>query len=139
MTAHAIYITAKDLEKLRDLISRSQRGDYRNSPYLQMLSRELARAIIMQEDSIPPDVITMSSQVSLVDIDTGEEMLYTLVFPEEADAVQGKISVLAPIGTAMLGYRVGDDFEWDTPGGKRKIRVENVIFQPEASEGTSRR
>ena len=134
MMAHAIYITANDAEKLRDLISNAQRGDYRNSPYLQMLSKELARAIIIQEDSVPPDVITMSSQVSLVDIDTGEEMLYTLVFPEEADAIQGKISVLAPIGTAMLGYRVGDEFEWDTPGGKRKIRVENVIFQPEASD-----
>lgn len=138
MTTHAIYITARDAEKLRDLIWKAQRGDYRNSPYLHMLSKELARAIIIEENTVPPDVITMNSQVSLVDVDTGEAMRYTLVFPEEADTVQGKISVLAPIGTAMLGYRVGDDFEWDTPGGLRRIRVEKLIYQPEASGDASR-
>jgi regulator of nucleoside diphosphate kinase len=55
------------------------------------------------------------------------------VFPEEADIPQGKISILAPLGTAMLGYRVGDTFEWDTPGGKRSIRVMKILYQPEAS------
>jgi regulator of nucleoside diphosphate kinase len=133
MIDHAIYITANDAEKLRELIWKAQRTEYRHSTYLQMLSSELARAMIIDENAVPPDVITMNSQVSLVDSDTGEEMLYTLVFPEDADAIQGKISVLAPIGTAMLGYRVGDDFEWDTPGGKRKIRVIKVVYQPEAS------
>lgn len=135
MTEHAIYITLNDAEKLRDQIWKAQRTEYRHSTYLQMLSGELARAVIIDENALPPDVITMNSQVSLVDSDTGEEMLYTLVFPEEADAIQGKISVLAPIGTAMLGYRVGDDFAWDTPGGKRKIHVKKVVYQPEASGG----
>jgi regulator of nucleoside diphosphate kinase len=134
MTEHAIYITASDADKLRELIWKAQRTEYRHSTYLQMLSGELTRAVIIDEHTIPPDVITMNSQVLLVDSDTGEEMLYTLVFPEEADPIQGKISVLAPIGTAMLGYRVGDDFAWDTPGGKRKICVKQIIYQPEASE-----
>lgn len=133
MTEHAIYITANDAEKLRELIWKAQNTEYRHSTYLQMLSGELARAIIINGNSAPPDVITMNSQVSLEDSDTGEEMLYTLVLPENADPIQGKISVLAPIGTAMLGYRVGDNFEWDTPGGKRKIRVIKVVYQPEAS------
>jgi regulator of nucleoside diphosphate kinase len=133
MTEHAIYITAVDAEKLHDLLWKAQRTDYKHSSYLQLLSAELARAIIVNAREIPPDVITMNSQASLVDMDTGEEMLYTLVFPENANAIEDKISVLAPIGTAMLGYRVGDDFEWDTPGGKRKIRVEKVIYQPEAA------
>ncbi len=135
---HAIYITASDAEKLQELLWKAQRTEYRNSNYLKMLSGELTRATIINEDTIPPDVITMNSEVSLVDADTGEEMLFTLVFPEEADAIQGKISVLAPIGTAMLGYRVGDDFEWDTPGGKRKIRIVKVVYQPEASGGLPR-
>jgi regulator of nucleoside diphosphate kinase len=138
MTLHAIYITARDAEKLHDLIWKAQRTEYRHSTYLQMLSGELARAVIVEENAVPPDVITMNTEVSLVDIDTGEEMLFTLVFPEEADPIQGKISVLAPIGTAMLGYRVGDDFEWETPDGKRKFHVEKVIYQPEASGDASR-
>jgi len=78
-------------------------------------------------------VITMNSQALLLDVEENEEMLYTLVFPEDADPVEGKISVLAPIGTAMLGYREGDEFEWETPGGRRKIRVQKIVFQPEAS------
>lgn len=133
MTDHTIIITANDAEKLRALIANAQRAEYRHSPYLQMLSGELSRARIVDPHEIPADVITMNTQASLVDLDTGEKMLYTLVFPEDADPIKDKISVLAPIGTAMLGYRVGDIFEWDTPGGKRKIRVESVTFQPEAS------
>src|SRR5574338_1067975 len=108
MTTHAIYITASDAEKLRDLIWQAQRTEYRHSAYLQMLSGELARATIIDENNVPPDVITMNTQASLVDVETGEEMLYTLVFPDEADPIQGKSSILAPIGTAMLGYQVSD-------------------------------
>ncbi|HOQ29406.1 MAG TPA: GreA/GreB family elongation factor, partial [Armatimonadota bacterium] len=86
----------------------------------------------------PPDVITMDSQVQLEDLDTGQEMVCTLVFPEDADASQGKISVLAPIGMAMLGYRVGDVFEWQVPSRKRRLLVKAVLYQPEASRVASR-
>lgn len=133
MNEHTIYITAADAEKLHDLIWKSKSTDYRGSRYLQLLEGELARARVVDAHDVPADVITMNSRVSLIDVDTGEEMLYTLVFPEKADPINDFISVLAPIGTAMLGYRVGDIFEWDTPGGKRKIRVQKIIFQPEAS------
>lgn len=133
MTDHTIYITANDAAKLHDLIRDAQSSGYRGSPYLKMLAQELNRARVVDPHSIPANVVTMNSQALLVDEETREEMEYTLVFPEDADPVAGKISVLAPIGTAMLGYREGDVFEWDTPGGSRKIRVEKIIFQPEAS------
>lgn len=133
MKEHKIYISAVDAEKLRDLIWHAQSTEYRQSPYLKMLAGELDRAEVVDPEKIPSDVITMNSTASLVDVESNEEMLYTLVFPEAADPIQGKISVLAPIGTAMLGYRVGDTFEWETPDGMRKIRVDKVIFQPEAS------
>ncbi len=127
MTDHAIFVTARDVEKIQDLIRDARRGVYRMSPYLDQLAGELARATIIEAGSMPPDVIAMHSQAILVDEETGEEMELTLVFPDEADPIEGKISVLAPIGTAMLGYRTGDMFEWDTPGGMRKIRVVKVI------------
>jgi regulator of nucleoside diphosphate kinase len=60
-------------------------------------------------------------------------MVYTLVFPSEANFDEGKISVLAPVGTAMLGYRVGDSIEWEVPSGRRRLKVEELIYQPEAS------
>ena len=82
---------------------------------------------------VPSDVITMRSKVRLKDLSTGEEMVYSLVFPTEANLDEGKISVLAPIGTAMLGYSRGDVIEWEVPSGVRRLKVEQVIYQPESS------
>ena len=75
----------------------------------------------------------MHSKAHLIDLDSGEELVYTLVFPNEADLRQDKISVLAPIGTAMLGYQVGDTFEWPVPDGVRRLQVKDVLYQPEAA------
>jgi regulator of nucleoside diphosphate kinase len=133
MSGKPIHITEFDLERLRTLLYEAQYTDYRKSAYLDRLREEIDRAIIVAPRDIPSDVITMNSQVCLVDLDTGEEDIYTLVFPENADLKQGKVSVLAPIGTAMLGYEVGDIFEWEVPAGVRKLRVEKIIYQPEAS------
>lgn len=133
MNLPSIYITKTDEMKLRDLLWKAKSTEYRGSDYLKMLAGEINRAQIVDPHDIPQDVITLNSTAQLVDQETGDEMVYTLVFPEEADISQGKISILAPIGTAMLGFKVGDTFEWDTPGGKQKIRVVKILFQPEAS------
>lgn len=133
MNEPSIYITRVDAEKLRDLISKAEHSEYRGSDYLKMLAGELDKAVVVEPRKIPPNVITLNSTVCLTDEDTGDEMIYTLVFPEEADMSQGKISILAPIGTGMLGYKVGDTFEWDTPGGKRSIGVKEILYQPEAA------
>jgi regulator of nucleoside diphosphate kinase len=133
MNQPLIYITKTDEDKLRKLIQKEQHTEYRGSDYLKMLAGELDKAQVVDPQKIPPDVITLNSTVCLIDLEADDEMVYTLVFPEEADISQGKISILAPIGTAMLGYRVGDTFEWDTPGGRRTIRVLKILFQPEAS------
>lgn len=133
MTQPLIFITEKDEVKLRELIQKAQHSTYRGSPYLKLLAGELQKARIVAPHAIPPDVITMNSTVSLIDQEAEDEMVYTLVFPDEADPTKGKISVLAPIGTAMLGFKVGDTFEWETPGGKRSILVKEIIYQPEAA------
>ncbi len=133
MSITQIYITEFDLERLKKLLWDAQSTDYRKSEYLDNLQMELRRAEVVAPQDIPPDVITMNSTVCLLDLDTGEEETYTLVFPENADSAQGKISILAPIGTAMLGYKVGDTFEWRVPVGIRKLLVKKILFQPEAS------
>jgi regulator of nucleoside diphosphate kinase len=69
----------------------------------------------------------------LIDLESGEELIYTLVFPHEADIRQGKISVLAPIGTAMLGERVDNVFEWPAPDGLRRLQIKGLLYQPEAA------
>ena len=135
MNQPKIFVTTKDAGKLRKLIREAYHSDYRGSDYLKRLAEEIEKASVVQPDQIPSDVITLNSTARLVDQETNEEMIYTLVFPEDAEVTQGKISILAPIGTAMLGYRVGDTFEWDTPGGIRSIRVKEILYQPEASGG----
>jgi regulator of nucleoside diphosphate kinase len=133
MSGKPIQITAFDQQRLRKLILDAQATEYRKSEYLDKLKLELERAKIVEPQEVPPTVVTMNSTVSLVDVETGEEETYTLVFPEDADISQGKISVLAPIGTAMLGYEIGDVFEWEVPAGKRRLRIEKILYQPEAS------
>lgn len=133
MSGKSIQITEFDLERLKKLLQDAQYTDYRKSEYLNRLRMEIDRAEVVAPQDIPGDVITMNSTVCLVDLETGEEETYTLVFPENADLRQGKISIFAPIGTAMLGYEVGDIFEWEVPAGKRRLKVEKILYQPEAS------
>ena len=133
MNEKQIAITEQDRKRLIDLILDAQSGEYRGSVYLDKLRGELHRAQIVAPQDIPADTITMNSRVALLDLDTREEEIYTLVYPENADSAEGKISVLAPIGTAMLGYRVGDVFEWDVPAGKRRLKVDRILYQPESA------
>lgn len=128
-----ICITKPDYERLTKLIEIArQREGEANREYLDRLEEELDRAQMVQQQDVPADVITMRSTVRLKDLVSGEEMIYGLVFPTEANYDDGKISVLAPIGTAMLGYRRGDVIEWKVPSGVRRLKVEEVIYQPES-------
>ena len=129
-----IYITEADRHRLSKLIGAMRAsGSDQSQEYLERLAEELDRAEVVTPQHLPHDVITMRSRVRLRDLDSGHVVIYTLVFPNEADLGQGNISVLAPIGTAMLGYRVGDIIEWDVPAGRWRLRVEEVLYQPEAA------
>jgi regulator of nucleoside diphosphate kinase len=129
-----MYITEADLNRLRKLIGVMRAsGSDKSQEYLYRLEDELDQTEIVKPQNIPQDVITIRSRVRLLDIDSGKAVVYSLVFPNEADLGKGKISVLAPIGTAMLGYTVGDIIEWEVPAGLRRLRVEEVLYQPEAA------
>jgi regulator of nucleoside diphosphate kinase len=126
-----IIISIPDRERLEGLITAAQARAGQRSEYLEALHGELRRARIVKPADVPPDLITMNSTVRLRDLDTEEMETYTLVYPPEADASAGRISVLAPIGTAIIGYREGDTIVWRVPAGLRRLRVEEVLFQPE--------
>jgi regulator of nucleoside diphosphate kinase len=129
-----IYITELDRQRLEKLIELAgERSRRVNRPYLARLEEELERADTVAPEEVTADIITMRSRVRLRDLDTCEEMVYTLVFPTEANFDEGKISVLAPVGTAMLGYRVGSLIEWEVPSGRRRLKVEELLYQPEAA------
>lgn len=127
-----IFITETDYDKLWRLIA-GRRGSLADADHLNELEGELERAeVLADKRAVPPDVITMGSVVRLMDVDTGEIKVYTLVFPSEA-RTENSLSVLAPIGTGILGYRVGDVIEWRVPKGVRRLKVLDVLFQPEAA------
>lgn len=129
MNPRLIYITEADMRRLKPLIEsmKTSRDDLRG------LQAELLQARVVAPKDVPPDVITMNSKARLRDLEDGEEVTYTLVFPDQANIEQGRISVVAPVGTAMLGHRVGDEFEWEVPAGSVRLRVEEVLYQPEAA------
>ena len=129
-----IYITTSDYHRLSGLIemSRERNGDA-DREYLDQLEEELGRAELVNPTEIPADVITMRSKVSLKDLKSGQTVMYSLVFPSEANSNDGHISVLAPIGTALLGNRSGVVVESKVPSGLRRLKVKEILYQPEAA------
>jgi len=127
-----IFITEADFDKLKRLIA-GRRSTGIDTEHLSELEQELDRAEILDEGQpIPPDVVTMNSKVRLMDLDSGEINVYKLVFHSGVRSGDS-LSVLAPIGTAILGYRVGSVIEWRVPRGVRRLKVLDLLFQPEAA------
>ncbi|HLS86251.1 MAG TPA: nucleoside diphosphate kinase regulator [Burkholderiales bacterium] len=123
-----IYLTQHDMDRLLELVEAypGKRFD--------LLEKELVRANVVPREEIPKDVVTMNSRVVFEDEGTGERREVTLVYPGNADIAAGRISVLVPIGTALLGLRVGQSIDWELPGGgKRRYRIVDVPYQPEAA------
>ena len=133
MKERRIFITKFDKARLEELISVADEFGGRDRKDLEALADELDRADVVASAEVPPDVVTMNSKVVLSDQKTGEKMTYVLVFPKDANVAEGRISVLAPVGTSILGYAKGDVVEWTVPYGKRLIRIDDVLYQPEAA------
>ena len=123
-----IVVTSTDMERLRTLIDTTA-GDKADA-----LDAELLRAEVVEPAQVPPDVVTMNSRVVYRDEDTGERREVTLSYPQDASLEQGRVSVLAPVGAALLGLSVGQEIDWQLPGGKTKrLRIVSVNYQPQAA------
>jgi regulator of nucleoside diphosphate kinase len=132
MTREQILITREDKKRLLRVLPRIG-TEYADREDLVLLGEELARAVEVEPEAVPADVVTLNSTVRVMDLESSAAMDYTIVMPGEANYDAGRISVLAPLGTALLGYRVGDEIEWEVPRGVRRLRIEAVLFQPEAA------
>lgn len=124
MNTTSIYISSEDHSKLRLLLSAALRSNATAS--LHKLREELDRAIVVEPSALPDDVVTMGSTVQFEDLGSGEVEEYTLTFPDQANIEQKRLSILAPIGTALIGFRVGDVVNWTTPGGVRQLKLHRV-------------
>lgn len=126
-TAPKIVVTALDLERLQRVITGYASDD------ADQLDDELARADVVEPKDVPADVVTMNSDVVYEDVATGARRRIRIVYPEKADVERGWVSVLAPLGHALLGLRVGQEIQWRVPRGMRRLRIIAVPYQPEAS------
>jgi len=133
MIERKIHITRYDMDRLTELIDGLRLSPKANQANLDLLEKELYRGVLVDPQQIPHDVITMNSKVIITDTESGEKTTYTLVFPSAANISENKLSIMAPLGMALLGYRTGDIIEWPVPSGVRKLKVDKIIYQPEAS------
>jgi len=126
--APQIYLTQTDMDRLLQLI------DAYPGKRFEKLESELLRAKVVSREKIPPDVVTMNSRVVFENVTTKERREITLVYPGMADIDAGRISILVPVGTALLGLRVGQSIDWQLPSGEtQRYRIVAVPYQPEAA------
>jgi regulator of nucleoside diphosphate kinase len=118
-----IVITESDYDRLRKLIASARHNRQRDTEHLDALEQELEGAQVVSTGEVAGDVVTMNSRVRVRDMNTGREATYQIVFPSHADVARNRISVLAPIGTGLLGYRAGAKLEWRVPSGIRRFHI----------------
>ena len=125
-----IQITQEDMERLRRLVDGLKTRVTPESENVEALETELDRAQIVKAESLRADVITLNSAVRIRDLDTGKVMDYEIVYPNTKPRGNAfGLSVLAPLGTALLGYRAGDIIEWRVPKGQRRLKVMEVLYR----------
>ena len=132
----SVTVTDVDSHRIRQLIENPPSSDRQEVRSLESLERDLSDAEVLPAVQIDPDIVTIGSQVRVIDLDADRSRVTRgrviwVVLPASADADAGRISVLAPLGRAVLGRRVGDHVEWRAPGGLRRLRVEAILYQPE--------
>ncbi len=127
-----ITVTELDYLRLKGLVDKLHGNSNVDIKYLKFLNYELQRALKIDSKLITPDFVTMNSIMEITFLDTSKTMELHLVYPHKANFSKGLISVLSPLGCALLGYKAGDIVAFNAPKGKQKVRIEKVIYQPEA-------
>ncbi|MDX7990610.1 nucleoside diphosphate kinase regulator [Xenorhabdus littoralis] len=126
-----IIISELDAERLDSLL---EQPVFANTSIADALNEELDRAEIVPPVDIPADVVTMNSEIRFIDLGSNEERIRTLVYPASLKDSTKQLSVMAPLGAALLGLRVKDEIIWELPNGeKTRIKVLEIIYQPEAA------
>ena len=138
MERHNVLITRENMDRLKSLLESSGSLLAKDRRHLETLEQQLECAQVVATDQIPPDVVTINSCVTIRHLDDSRVHTYTLVLPGQANLAKGRISVLAPIGSALIGCRTGDFVDLEVPGGARRLCVEEILYQPEAARAVDR-
>lgn len=128
-----IKVTKMDYVRLNGIISSIKQFNKERSREISFLETELTRARKIDSKRIAADVVTMNSVVEVMDLDTEKSMTLRLVYPKDANFKQGNISILSPLGSALIGYQAGSIISFTVPGGIKKMKIDRLIYQPEAN------
>jgi regulator of nucleoside diphosphate kinase len=130
-TTRRTLVSLVDRDRLAESV-RTARASWRTyAPYLDWFRNRLAGARAVPSAGVPADVLTMNTRFTVRDLKSGEAAGYTLVYPNDEAPDEGKLSVLSPMGTALLGARVRDVVRWVGADGPRAVEVEQILYQPE--------
>ena len=126
-----IILSSVDVDRIEALLAVIPASVFPGKAELQA---ELDRADVVDPQDIPPQVVTMNSTVRFSMVETGKEFCLTLVYPRDMDGSADKLSIFAPVGSALLGLSVGDELAWPGPGGKSMtVQVKDIVYQPESA------
>jgi len=128
-----IILNRKDHSRINTWIGNAKQQKTISVIEAESLKKELQSAILVEPQDVPHDVVTMNSIVLISFIETKKQLSFQLVYPDQANVKENKISILSPIATALLGYKIGSIIEWLVPAGLTKIRIDNILYQPEAA------
>jgi regulator of nucleoside diphosphate kinase len=128
-----LIINSLDYSRIKKCISDAKQFKSINEAEAAKLMSELNSAKIVKPESIPSDVVTMNSIVKLSFLNNNKQVQFQIVYPENANLKENKISIFSPIATALIGYKISDEIEWIVPAGLTKMRIDDIIYQPEAA------
>ncbi|MGV8945498.1 MAG: nucleoside diphosphate kinase regulator [Lutibacter sp.] len=128
-----LIINRLDYARIRKCLSDARQFKSISNTEAEKLLAELDSAKIVEPQAVPSDVVTMNSIVKLSFLNSNKQVQFRLVYPDKADIRENRISIFSPIATALIGYKVKDEIEWIVPAGLTKIRIDEIIYQPEAS------
>jgi regulator of nucleoside diphosphate kinase len=133
ITMRSLIVNRLDYGRIKNYIEQARQLRSINAAESEKLLSELESAQIMEPQDIPSDVVTMNSIVKVSFLNNNKEVQFQIVYPDQAKFKEQKISIFSPIATALIGYKVGDEVEWVVPGGLTKLRIDQIIYQPEAA------
>jgi regulator of nucleoside diphosphate kinase len=139
MESAKALVTDRDMLELAQCLEERSRWPGPEGEAVQALQRKMNRAGVLRNDAIPPDVITLNSRVRVTNLDDAADATHTLVMPARSSTARDAISVLHPMGAALLGRRRGHEVEVPLRSGLMRLKVEDVVYQPEAAAQASAR
>lgn len=128
-----IIISRLDYSRIKHSITEAKQVNAISVKEAEKLLQELGAATILDPEAIPANVVTMNSIVKLSFLNNDKQVQFQIVYPAHANIKENKISIFSPIATALIGYKAGDEIEWLVPAGPTRIRIDEIIYQPEAA------